>query len=547
MTISNSQVIGWRKEYLKELKDTLIRAASNNFFEQILEKTGPEEAAEEIGDDGLAFYEFFFKKLIPFLSFIIYHQKNNPLADKGSLAEMGRYPRYELSEVFDFITGMTNYGKYHVVNQFPGDDDSFEVLQKAIFSNEKDMFLEEIKNRNVDFTDLRQRISATMFAVSSFEEMINRSRDGFMEMLSEKEDGDEESLNEVEVEDEVEVATDYLGFMFDHLSPAHRQDAESIIKVFQDLLGLGDNEEVDKEKIHMISQLRFPEDWLWGQFLGGAFELIFLSIVNDDSLTDSEYAIVNAFFDDPKTNRILNEMEKSVYVFSDGQFFPQKMFIPQPLRGEIESGAIKELIRRINSDSIELEEPDDQGPQAIHEKGREPVEDNPSEEELNSNSPLVLPTDFFKNDKYIDENIITIGNLPNWVTEASTSQFDQMINYLAGKDFGYIEPSLGNRRLLASILSGRRLKTNRSQVQWIERMDKKASKTEKVMLWLCKFLYGGGYADAYEVFGRTRTIDAGGETGYANTADKKLQKRIEDLYPQRTPHRYREPKGSKKD
>ncbi len=175
----------------------------------------------------------------------------------------------------------------------------------------------------------------------------------------------------------------------------------------------------------------------------------------------------------------------------------------------------------------------------------EPIEDNPSEEELNSSSPLVLPSDFFSNDSYIDENIHTIGNLPDWVRNAPASQFAQMINYLAGEDHGYIAPSLGNRRLLASILSGRKLKTNRSQVQWIEIMDREQSKTEKVILWLCQFLYGGRYAEAYKVFGRERTILAGSETAYIKYADRTLQERIEVLYPQRTPHRLKTQKEPK--
>ena len=177
----------------------------------------------------------------------------------------------------------------------------------------------------------------------------------------------------------------------------------------------------------------------------------------------------------------------------------------------------------------------------------EPIIDNPSEEELNSNSPLVLPSDFFSNDSYIDASILTIGNLPDWVKNAPASQFAQMINYLAGEDHGYIDPSLGNRRLLASIFSGRRLKTNRSQVKWVEKKDRRVSKTEKVMLWLCQFLYGGGFANAYVIFGTPRTIDPGDETSYANNADKKLQDRIKALYPERTPHRYKNPKEPKKD
>ena len=184
--------------------------------------------------------------------------------------------------------------------------------------------------------------------------------------------------------------------------------------------------------------------------------------------------------------------------------------------------------------------------QTISEQGRGQIENNPSEEELNSNSALVLPTDYFLNDSYIDEDIHTIGNLSDWVRNAPASQFAQMINYMAGEDHRYIDPSLGNRRLLASILSGRRLNTNRSTVQWIEIMDRKVSKTEKVMLWLCQFLYGGGYADAYMVLGMKRTIAAGDETAYTNYADKKLQKRIESLYPERTPHRYKGQKEPKK-
>ena len=348
MAITYSQVISWRKEYLQELKDTLIRAASNNYLEQILERVSPEETMEEIGEDGLAYVEFIFLKFIPYLSFLIFYEKNNPLSDKGAPAEKGRYPRYELSEVFDFISGMTNYGKYHLINQFPGDDDTFSVLQRAIFSNEKDVFLEEVKNRNVDFTDLRQRISASMFSVFSIEELINRIHDGFARRLSENEEEDAETFNE---DEGTEVATDYFGFLLDHVSPTTREVAESVKKVYLELIGLGEDEEVDKERLHLLSQLRFPEDWLWGLFLGGAFEFCFLSLINDDILTDSEYAIVNAFFDDSKTNRMLYEMEKSMYVLSDGEFFPKRLFIPQPLRREIENGDINSLIRIFNSDS----------------------------------------------------------------------------------------------------------------------------------------------------------------------------------------------------
>ncbi len=152
--------------------------------------------------------------------------------------------------------------------------------------------------------------------------------------------------------------------------------------------------------------------------------------------------------------------------------------------------------------------------------------DDPTEEELKSNSFLDLPLDFFDDDDYIDESIPTIGVLGEWVTDFAlpTLRFQDIINLLA--DRGYIEPSLGNRRLLASILSGRKLNTHLTKVKWIEKQSRTKNQTEKVMLWLCKFLFNGHYAKAYEIFGIERTIKKGQESSYAETADLELQREI---------------------
>ncbi len=152
--------------------------------------------------------------------------------------------------------------------------------------------------------------------------------------------------------------------------------------------------------------------------------------------------------------------------------------------------------------------------------------------------PLALPPDFFTNAAYIDGKIKTIRPLPKWVTdgEDKASVFASVINLLA--DMEYIAPSLGNRRLLASFLSGRRLDTNAKAVEWLKKDGKGFAETEKVMLWLCKFFYSGKrgfYDQAYEILWgkRKRSFCNGNESGNADNADETIKVLIEGMYPNR--------------
>ena len=150
--------------------------------------------------------------------------------------------------------------------------------------------------------------------------------------------------------------------------------------------------------------------------------------------------------------------------------------------------------------------------------------------------PLVLPQDFFTNSEYIDET--KIKPLPMWVKEGDDKPgtFASMINYLV--NMKYLGPSLGNRRLLASLLSGRKLDTGATSVEWLIKEGKTLVDTERVMLWLCKFLYAGNrgfYEKAYSVLwgNNPRSYYDGAESANANNADKTVQQEIKGMYPNR--------------
>ena len=148
----------------------------------------------------------------------------------------------------------------------------------------------------------------------------------------------------------------------------------------------------------------------------------------------------------------------------------------------------------------------------------------------NDFGPLLLPDDFFTNDKYIDTSIEIIDVLRDVIIAGGPRRFSLMIDFLASEQFGYIEPSLDNKRLLASILTGRHLATTATEVSWIMKYDRKKSKTEKVILWLCQVLFGGGYENAYARFKIRRTVKPGAEAANTKYADKVFQKTIEQLY-----------------
>ena len=348
MAISNFQIHEWRKEYLQELKDTLTRAASNGYYEQLMKKSTPEDLAEATEDD-ILFIEFLYKKLIPYLEFMAFQDRNNSLKDRPEAVDGESYPRYTMSEVFDYISGMTNYGKYHVVNQFPGDDVIFEELRDAIFMNDKDAFLSTIKEKSVDFSSFRERISASMFLASWCNELKDRYLIGVL--------GNPDCFEDTEkMEKEHKEISEYGNFMIEHVSKPAYNVITDVYETFEGFIKMGEEDNIDEEKIQLVSCLHFSDSELWGLFLGTAYYFGFISFVIEDSFTNSELAILNEFLDDPHTNRILNDMERALYVMTEGEIFPKKIFIPQSVRDEIESGRINDAIRQLNSGLKEVDE-----------------------------------------------------------------------------------------------------------------------------------------------------------------------------------------------
>ena len=151
--------------------------------------------------------------------------------------------------------------------------------------------------------------------------------------------------------------------------------------------------------------------------------------------------------------------------------------------------------------------------------------------------PLVLPDDFLRNPAYFDPSASVIGALSDKVLKGGGQRFAILIECLASKSFGYIQPTFGNKRLLAARLSGCKLETTYSEVEWIDKKGRSVSETEKVMLWLINYLYGGGkylsgggYDRAYEVLNFDRHVKPGQEAANLKNADKILRDRISLLY-----------------
>ena len=151
-------------------------------------------------------------------------------------------------------------------------------------------------------------------------------------------------------------------------------------------------------------------------------------------------------------------------------------------------------------------------------------------EERKSASTLILPVDFFDNATYFDPDAPVIGCLSNTILKGGGQRFAMMIDTLASRGFGYIDPKLDNKRLLVSRLTGRTQPSDYSEVHWINKTSRSVSETEKVMLWLTKFMFGGGYDRAYEILDFERKIKPGQETANLKNADKVFRSRIEGLY-----------------
>ncbi len=163
---------------------------------------------------------------------------------------------------------------------------------------------------------------------------------------------------------------------------------------------------------------------------------------------------------------------------------------------------------------------------------KENNENNPEEDEKVEN--LILPQDFFTNPKYIDPSIPVIGKLPEWFIAGGPIRLEYIVDYLADEQFGYLKPTIGNKRLLASRLTGRKLSTSYTTIHWILKVTQKVPDTEKVVLWLMKYIFDGKYEKAYSVLNLDEIIEnrisVQQRTNHISHADPDFVAAIEGLY-----------------
>lgn len=457
MTISNSQVIRWRKEYLQEMKNTLENAASIALFDDLYEKD-----TSDISDDERLFNEFLFKKQIPLIECLLFQDQNNPFQEDAIGEACGHhFPRYEMSEVFDFIAGMTNYGKYLVINQFPGDDKAFIALRDAVFANDKEAFLSIIEKQNVDFTAVRQKISASMFTVSGYGEMLQSFYDRIPNLIETESAGNMlADLN------------DFHEHMKGHLSKLGYDAASSMDYISSVLLDVGkEGMKIDEERLKLLTRFHFSDSEILGQFLANAFSFGIYSIILETTFSNPELDIVNKFLDDPKTNPMLNDIERFVYLISEGGLSPKKVFIPQPLRSEIEGGGIKRSLQEFNSLLAENEEPDDQEQQEpqpkVEPEGQKPGGERkpeepkpyrfewPSWEEFKEKTSIGIPKGFEFLTKLVDGIDIN--------TKDGYEKFKKFLDVVA--DYGSIDDD-ANMMALIQFITGKCFDGASSKIRW---------------------------------------------------------------------------------
>ena len=119
------------------MRDTLYNAYVKCKLDRIVEVFTPaeREKLEKANNDEYSVFKFFLETSIPLLALNIFLLNNDPLSKKiGPEEDHGNYPRYSLSDIFDYLSSITNYGKYRVINQLPGDDEAYSVLEEALFS-----------------------------------------------------------------------------------------------------------------------------------------------------------------------------------------------------------------------------------------------------------------------------------------------------------------------------------------------------------------------------------------------------------------------------
>ena len=471
------------------MESILTHASVKYDLDRVREQLSPEEFGDEdMTEDDYALVLFTYKKMLPLLEVIIFVRKNDPFNPEQAVSNEGEYPRYTAAEMFNFISGMTNYGKYRIANHFPGNDDAYLTLLDAILTNDEQLFLETVDKEQVDFSEFRHGIRETMFLTHYYSQLLQQLAAPFLDPKSGEIEMDEEEL------------TDREQFLIEHMPQSHREafgEFTSISKDIEDLEELSE-EEIDDALMHISSNLHLSKD-MWKDYFRQVIVFGVLEIAINCH-TDAEIAIINSFLDDPKTNNILGDIERTAYILSDKGFTPRKLFVPKSIRYEIDNGELDNLINEIHGHVEEIE-PDNQKPTDL-KPGQSPEGDDigenleepkpyqfkwPSWEDFKERTSVGIPLSF----EFITKLVDRVED--DFKTPEGYEHFKDFMNLVA--EYGSIKDDTVMKALLQFVTkkafegAAKKIKWNADNylgrvlyfvVQWISDDDEKLGKTARM-------------------------------------------------------------------
>lgn len=343
--ISIQQEQQWRREYLQKMRDILNDARGKYNLER-LKELYPEDVEEldDLEGDDNSVLPFLLEVIAPILSLMPFIEKNVPAPQTKEDEEgKGFFPRYTLSEIFDYLSSITDYGKYRLLNQFPGDDDAYQELEKALFSNDKEKFIQIVKDRKLDFSEFRRRIEGNIYFATGTEELIARLIVPFSGQITGE---DEFNRWEDDLEELGEI-------MSQHFPQTVYRSVKEIKGIGEDLLELP-KDEIDIILPQRISGLHLSNEDVVQVFSVSVYFFYLFAIIFCSVLKDDELKVINDFLDASENRRVLNGIKRVLYVALEGNLTIDencnlnRMFLGQGFKEELKTQNIDALVREFH-------------------------------------------------------------------------------------------------------------------------------------------------------------------------------------------------------
>ncbi len=538
----------WRKQYLQEVKKILEDSAVEYNLEQLREKNREQKSTimelNVVGDD-YAVWRYSFERLLPILKYFAFWFKNDSSkGDRPDSFDPEQYPRYSSSELFDFLSGLTNYGKYRIANRFPGDDGTFQGLWDALFSNDKKKFIAIIDDNSNDFSAFCLEIRDWIYNSIGFDILIARI-DGVFAAPPKNEEEAKMMVNDIQ---------ELADTMSQHLS-RHAYEATRFVKNTAKDTSTWVNKEKDKDVVlRRFTHLNLTDSETITLFLTCSYCYFLYGAIICAELKDDELEIIKDFLDAPDTLSVNNGIKRMIYIVSEGNLEIDKgidlnrLLMTPSFKEVIRKKEIKELIGDFHSSPHTSNDTDDE---RKHEGDGKPVKQKEVKEMNPSaiNHPVNdvggqktttvfdLPDDYFKyKDQEIEPEKI-IGTLKPEIIDAGPKVFAEIITALTypykknnGATLNFLAPGKDNLQLVADILAGKKHDENKV-VKWIEPV---GVETEYVVLFLTYRLFkqggGGKYERAYKLLlPNYASKKSSNYTSYGKGANANLRETIESI------------------